>query len=399
MRNASAVPADASAATQPIHGWTTLAALRAQSSKAWAKGALLRELLVPTDAYPRRRPLKHPTARELRDSYSAARSWAAELHGGAGDFTISTTAVGRNTIGSNEVPDAAVFAKVEDEIAFIGKGRQGRTFLDLTARLTEMEPVFENWAARKPLQLLELGEDALTAAGVAVWFRDNPAPGIYLRQLSLAGVHTKFVENHRRTIDEMVATLEPEQNRSGSSFESRHGFLTAPERIRFRLLDPQMALVGGARDVTVTAAGFKNLGPDVDTVIVTENLVNFLSLPSRPGTLALFGAGYGFSALHEAEWLRGCDVRYWGDLDTHGFRILDQLRAGHPQVNSILMDSETLLEHRKFWGNEPKPVRAHLTRLTANESGVYEALCHDVHGPAIRLEQEHINWDWVLERL
>ena len=42
--------------------WRTL---RALSLKAWNSGALLRELLEPTGVYPRRRPLKRPTAAGL----------------------------------------------------------------------------------------------------------------------------------------------------------------------------------------------------------------------------------------------------------------------------------------------------------------------------------------------
>ncbi|WP_431197125.1 Wadjet anti-phage system protein JetD domain-containing protein [[Micrococcus luteus] ATCC 49442] len=65
-----------------------------------------------------------------------------------------------------------------------------------------------------------------------------------------------------------------------------------------------------------------------------------------PKTLAIYGAGYGFTSLRDASWLWDCEVLYWGDLDTHGFRILDQLRAVHPQVVSVLMDESTLLAHR-----------------------------------------------------
>ena len=107
---------------------------------------------------------------------------------------------------------------------------------------------------------------------------------------------------------------------------------------------------GGARDITVTAEAFSTLQLPVHTVIATENQVNFLALPERPGTLALYGAGYGFSSLRDAAWLRDCEVLYWGDIDTHGFRILDQLRAVHPHVESVLMDEETLLAHRDAWG-------------------------------------------------
>jgi len=63
------------------------------------------------------------------------------------------------------------------------------------------------------------------------------------------------------------------------------------------------------------------------------------------------------------------------------------------------MDAGTLLAHRLFWGREPKPARAALTRLTFEEQAVYTALATDEYGPSIRLEQEHIQWEWARERL
>ncbi|UUL76135.1 DUF3322 domain-containing protein [Pseudarthrobacter sp. Fe7] len=62
--------------------WTTLPDLRALSLKAWSSGSLLRELLEPSGLYPRRRPLKRPTAAELLSDYAAVRAWAAELFPG-----------------------------------------------------------------------------------------------------------------------------------------------------------------------------------------------------------------------------------------------------------------------------------------------------------------------------
>jgi hypothetical protein len=436
------VPADAPAR------WTHLADLRALSQTAWQRGALLREVLEPSGAYPRRRALKKPSAAELRDHYPAARGWAGELTAAAGHFTLEFTEVGRTTIGVNQVPAAAVFATVEEEIAFVGKTRDAARAVGLAGQLTSLAPALRAWALARPLQLLELSEHAVTAARVALWLRAHPAPGIYVRQLSMPGVHTKFIEGHRRVIDAMLAALQPEGLTEGdpapllqagpvpppadgadeatpltapladtpspsvlpadaavrdvspaARFAARHGFLYAPERVRFRVLDPGLSVLGSARDLTVTAEAFASLELPVHHVIVTENLVNFLSLPDRPGTLALFGGGYGFSPLRDASWLRSCTVQYWGDLDTHGFQILDQLRAIHPHVSSVLMDEETLLAHRDRWGTESTPTRAVLTRLTVTEAELYRTLQEDVHGPAVRLEQELIQWDWAQSRL
>jgi hypothetical protein len=240
-------------------------------------------------------------------------------------------------------------------------------------------------------------------------------------------VHTKFVERHRQVIDQMLAAIvasgsevdDAESNTEApveseesdvalddgagrtpaARFARRHGFLHPPELVRFRILDPEIPALGGARDITVTAEAFSTLQLPVHTVITTENQINFLALPERPGTLAVYGAGYGFSSLRDAVWLRDCEVLYWGDIDTHGFRILDQLRAVHPHVESVLMDEETLLAHRDAWGQEPSPSRSALTRLTPEEANLYEELGNDTHGSAVRLEQELIRWNWAIQLL
>ncbi|GGH98992.1 Wadjet anti-phage system protein JetD domain-containing protein [Arthrobacter liuii] len=405
--------------------WTTLSGLRAQSRKAWNSGALLREVLSPSGSYPRRRVLKRPTAAELLGDYAAVRAWAAELTSGVGHYQLEMMEVGRRTVGSNRIPAAAVFVSVEDEVSFLGKTRDAASFRRLAEDLGVLDPLLLNWAGRRPLKLLELGPDAVAAARVALWLRDHAAPGIYVRQLVLPGVHTKFIERHRQVVDQLLAALtatsepndlavpDPAAEAPGtdaaledgagrtpaSRFAMRHGFLHPPELVRFRLLDPAHEVLGGARDVTVTADAFSSLQLPVDTVIATENQVNFLALPERPGALALYGAGYGFSSLRDAVWLRGCRVLYWGDLDTHGFRILDQLRSVHPHVESVLMDEETLLAHRDLWGREPSPSKAPLGRLTPAEAALYEALGNNKYGSNMRLEQELIGWDWAARQL
>lgn len=387
---------------------------------------MLREVLEPNGLHPRRRPLKRPTAATLRSDYAAASAWAAELFAAVGPFSLETAEVGRTTVGANQLPAAAVFATVEDEIAFAGKAKEAARFVELAGSLASVHPSFRGWALKRPLKLLELGADALTAARVALWLRDNPEPGIYVRQLSLPGVHTKFIENHRAVISELamvvqahsvsaaVESVEPlpdvpaepgsllglmPARTPAARFAAGHGFLHPPELVRFRLLDPAVPLLGQARDLTVTAEAFSTLSLPVTTVLITENLVNFLALPDRPDTLAIYGGGYGFSSLRDAGWLRDREVLYWGDLDTHGFRILDQLRAVHPHVVSVLMDEATLLAHRDAWVTEPSPSKASLSRLTPDESALYEGLRNDAFGTDVRLEQELIRWDWVLGRI
>ncbi|PMX97712.1 Wadjet anti-phage system protein JetD domain-containing protein, partial [Pseudomonas sp. GW460-13] len=85
------------------------------------------------------------------------------------------------------------------------------------------------------------------------------------------------------------------------------------------------ALPGQAptHDVTLDADSFATLRPGVSRVFMTENETNFLAFPEAADSLVIFGAGYGFSLLAKATWLSQCKLHYWGDIDTHGFAILD----------------------------------------------------------------------------
>lgn len=380
--------------------WTGIAELRTFSQRSWERGELLREAIHPAGLYPRRRQLKRPSANQLRDSYPAVRAWAAELRTGAGSFHLELTEAGRTTIGANLVPSAVVFATPGEEAGFIGRRRELERFSRLADAVLAAEPTLTEWLVRRPLAALEVADALPDLVRAARWFADHPAPRLYVRQLAIPGVHTKFLETHRRILDELVSALDPE--RPTGSFEGRHGLLAKIPPVRFRLLDPALAFLGGATDLVLRVDDFARLPLDVDTVFVVENEITFLSLPQLPRTVAVSGAGFG-SHTRVPEWVIRAQLLYWGDIDSHGFAVLDQLRAAHPQVESLLMDRETLLAHSELWVQDPKPTRAALPRLTVEESELYTSLTSGVLGrpewAAVRLEQEYVRWDWVTERI
>jgi len=85
-------------------------------------------------------------------------------------------------------------------------------------------------------------------------------------------------------------------------------------------------------------------------------------------------------------------VEYWGDIDTHGFAILNRLRHRFSRARSILMDRGTLLAHQSQWVTEATPTRAALGLLTPAERELYADLVDGTFGPAIRLERERISF-------
>jgi hypothetical protein len=148
-------------------------------------------------------------------------------------------------------------------------------------------------------------------------------------------------------------------------------------------------------DFSLDAKSFASLAPGVSRVFITENEVNYLAFPQAESSMVLFGAGYGFEMLRNIEWLSKCSVHYWGDIDTHGFAILDQLRSLLGDAQSLLMDQDTLFEFQPLWGREEKQATRHLSRLTIAEQALYDALRNNSIQENLRLEQERIGYRWV----
>ena len=126
-----------------------------------------------------------------------------------------------------------------------------------------------------------------------------------------------------------------------------------------------------------------------------ENEVTGLAFPEQAGSLLIFGGGYGVDRLATAQWLCSRTVIYWGDIDTHGFAILDRLRASFPQTSSLLMDRETLLAHRVQWSSEATPQTADLHGLDPKERALYDDIRFDRLGSGVRLEQERVPYSYM----
>jgi hypothetical protein len=94
--------------------------------------------------------------------------------------------------------------------------------------------------------------------------------------------------------------------------------------------------------------------------------------------------------------LQRCELHYWGDIDTHGFAILDQLRAHWLHAQTFLMDRDTLLSHEVQWTPEPQPTQRDLPRLNEAERRLYDDLrwCR-LRAEPVRLEQERIGFECV----
>jgi hypothetical protein len=388
--------------------WTTPRDLEAQVGRLWKRGRLLAAERPAEDPYPLRLNLKRPAGRELSSRFDEVRRWIRELEQGSRavrgyGYEIAWTEINHRELGRNRVPAAALVPSAEDALRLIGKTRDARRFHTLCEQTLSEFPTLGSWLTRRPLALLEHADEWPRILSVLRWFQAHLRPQLYLRQLEIADVDSKFIEHHRGLLIQLLDRVLPESaldpKATGSrGFERRYGLRAKPAMVRFRVLDQGLA-IAGLTDLTVPVSELAALRLPVARAFVTENEVNGLAFPELPQSLVVFGLGYGIDLLFEVPWLRNLPLYYWGDIDTHGFAMLERLRTVFPQTRSLLMDRETLLGHKRLWVHEHKPHRGTLDHLTADEQALYQDLQTDRLGTGVRLEQERVSYTRLREAL
>lgn len=384
--------------------WTTPADIVAQVQSLWDQGRILSARFDPEPLFPWRPRFKGPDSKALGEQFAAVRDWIAALERGSPrGYAVLWREVNHRQLGRNRVPEGVDIPTEADALRLIGRTHDAETFDHLAAATLNPFPALQNWLARRPLTALGHAGDWPRILTVLDWFRGHPRPGLYLRQLDIPGVDTKFIETRKGLLSELLCQILPPEavdaDTTGTKgFEQRFGLLSKPPLVRFRILDPAFSL-SGLSDVTVPAAQLAISPPPGRRVFITENEVNGLAFPPMADSLVIFGLGHGIGMLANFTWLHNRDIHYWGDIDTHGFAMLDRLRVTYPHARSMLMNRGTLLAHRALWGREDQPNIGQMDNLTDDERGLLDDLRTNRLGESVRLEQERIAFGCLREWL
>jgi hypothetical protein len=388
--------------------WTTPSDLRDQVLRVWERGKILAAGITGETLFPLKLSMRRPEAQAIGHSFEAVRRWIRELEENSRSckgfgYDIEWADINHRQLGRNRMPSRVAVPTEADALRLIGMEREGRRFRALAQITAEKFPALAQWLSRRPLVVLLHAQDWPRILDVLAWFRDHPRSNLYLRQVDIAGVDTKFVEGRKALFSELLDIVltrndGPLAEAVAQTFEQRYGLRTKPPVIRFRVLDRRIA-IAGLCDIAIPANDFAALNIAARHVFVTENDINGLAFPDFPAAIVIFGLGYGVDLLQSASWMAGAHIYYWGDIDTHGFAMLDRLRGGFPNARSLLMNRETLVAHRSLWVHEQAPYRAALSHLEPDEQALFDDLLYDRLGEKVRLEQERVSYAFLERRL
>jgi hypothetical protein len=354
-------------------------------------GEFLRAWLADEPFFPRNIPANRDL--DPKDHAGAIASIAALREGskevrGFG-YSIEWREKRSRAFGLNSFPERIFFETQDDFLRFIRKQLEFAAFSAAVARLRSEFAELNGWISSHRQLLIEVASDLDGLLHVLRYFRANPRPGCYARELPVP-VDTKFVERQERVLrDWFDLVLPPSTIRSDESHFCRRFGLLYPEIhvfVRFLDTDLQRNMNCPWPELSLPLSVLANfLVGDAEAIIV-ENKVNLLTLLPRPRAIGLGALGRAVTELRAIPWLATIPITYWGDLDVEGFQILSALRAAFPHTRSLLMDVAAVNRYRSIAGAGTGITYTTPAHLTADELLAFEICLKE----NLRIEQERI---------
>lgn len=296
-------------------------------------------------------------------------------------------------IGKQPIPEKISIDSIEDYLKVTGKEREYQIFLRNYSLIQNELPLLIEWIKVNPTRLIE-HDTWLDTLKVCKYFLTTPKPQLYIRQLPI-DVHTKYIWDNKVIVQSLLEFLIPEHiNKEETKFELRFNLKYSEHLIRIRFLDNTLSPLDNATDISLTVSEFNDFHSHCDNIFIAENLINFLTLPYLTKTISIWsGGGFNVSHLKDIAWLKSKQFYYWGDIDSHGFQILNQFRTYFPNTIAVMMDEETL---SSFTSSSGQPAtNQNLQQLSKSELKLYNHLREN----NIRLEQEKITQTFAEERI
>lgn len=310
-----------------------------------------------------------------------------------------------SSLGRQQLPEKIIFPNAASVAQWLGQQHLWQQICKRYEQIIQRWPQLRLTATKYFQVLAEYSEkDFIFLQEVIDWLLQHPKSQIYLRQLPLPGIHTKWIEARKNIIATWLRNINGKEqyknNHQTQNFYKLTGLKSEPHLIRMRILDANLRRqLGGLSDVcaSITELAQLNFATAVERIYIVENLRTGLAFTELSGAIVFMALGYGVNQLRDIPWVsatRSC--YYWGDLDTHGFAILNRARSCLPQLESLLMDKETLLKEKELWTQETEACHTEVLQyLNDREQETYRILRNNVLEHQIRLEQERIEWNYA----
>lgn len=370
--------------------------LRKKALKIYESKEIFRSYLLSENRFPLEISLPNINSTDLREDFLSFREKIEILTTECKSLglVLQFKEINNRVLGQQSVPDKVTFPTLEMFLEFISKQEEFIVFKKTSEVILSNDfSKLKDFLVKYPDKVIDYSVVWDKILTVCRYLLENPSLNFYIRQLEIADVDTKFIEGHKRIIWDVLIALSPERKSKIDfiDFEESCGLRKEDARLRFRILDKELKnLFFGLEDIETSIADLAQKEIPCETVIIVENKITGLCIPPHKNAIVFFELGYKAALLKKVPWISKRRIVYWGDIDTYGFSILSNIRDFFPNVESKLMDLETLFKYQGMWTLESNAFKGNCENLTADEQELFGNLKSNRFGQGVRLEQERI---------
>lgn len=375
--------------------------LAKQLAKQWQRADVREARLLAienTDApiYPLRLPIPMPSAKLFDDNLTAVKAHLAawknikigEVHWQEKSYRALQKPL--------EIPRVWQLHNNEEWIAATGDIEITREYRRHLVLFDSVSSQFHRVLLRNKNMIMERDtKTVILACQLAEQLNPNIANGVPLRALSLAGIDSKFFENHRQLI---IKLLDCRFNGAASRL-GLENFLGACKDEHWLLVVDLDGNLLPFQQQKIRSSELQQCELPPCHLLVCENIQVAHALPQLPKTLAILGAGLDLAWL-QAKWTINRKITYWGDIDTWGLAMLARARSYCPHIRSVLMNDKLFEQYANKAVAETTHADTYIADifhyLNEAEQQLYQQLKNTTLG---RLEQEFIEQADILGAL
>jgi hypothetical protein len=183
--------------------WTRPADVREAAAKRWP--ALLTAFLTGQEWSSFQVPLRGPGPAEIGERLAEVQAWAAEWErAGRGPLRVEYKHVGGRLVGANQIPCRAWIDSYAQAWELLGARRQVSELVRLADHTRETCPRVLSWLERNPVKALQLATKWDRLLATVRWIDEHQRADLYLRQVDVPGVDTKFIEGHQLVLTQLL---------------------------------------------------------------------------------------------------------------------------------------------------------------------------------------------------
>lgn len=225
---------------------------------------------------------------------------------------------------------------------------------------------------------------------VAKWFCEHRDSEVLIRQIPIRGVDTRWFEIHSPLLLSFLRDyLELNPYRKDLL---QLGLIPPPALVRIVVYDENLrSRIGGMKLFATSIQEMERLNMRPDRVVFTDNLPTAVSLPDIKGTIAIITPLNHIRETCRISWIANARCQYLGSIDLKSFAILHNLRLYLPNIESVLMDEQTLLSNQDLWTDDDlSSFDSAPVALNQSETHLYRCLSDGVYGSRVRLDLERL---------